>query len=782
MISFRDIHGDLAAGPLAARWRRAGRVPTIVRGQIGQRLVTALICIAGLLVCLPSAASARTLVVTNNHDSGQSALRQGSLRQALVDAKDGDTIVVQPGIGVITLNPMQGPLFINKSITIVGAGAGQTVIDANRRSRVLDVEGSTNGNILVLPHVTISAVYITGGNPPTVNALAGGGGILVHDARLTLSDSIITRNRAFANTGGSSASAGYGGGIAVDTASGSLTLLNTIVADNQAVADNGGSGDGGNAQGGGIYDRGSLAIRGGAIEGNTADSSVGNASLFAEGGGVWYEGNTATIDGVLVRGNVAKGDSQGLGKNGGLAVGAGLYMYAGFGTTISNVTVTGNAVTATGGPNGNGGQAAGAGVLVGGTTPTTIVNTTVTGNTASANGRGTGKGGFADGAGLAGYTDATVLNTTIDANTSASTGPGGPGTVRGGNVYSGGKLRLKNSIVSAGAGAAGSENCFGGANIMSDGHNIDSLDQCDFHSAGDQVMTDPRLGSLADNGGPLLTQALLSGSPAIDAGDNSGCPSADARAVLRPAGRACDVGAFELATPGAVTGDASEVRNIRATLNGIARNPDLAAGKVTFQFGRTTAYGFSTHPRSVAPSAPGAHVSATVDGLAPNTTYHFRLVVTNPVGTSFGADRTFTTATLPSSPAQPPVALTGSPQPTRSQDGIKFTLRCRLRVRCLIIAVATTSEQLRGRRLVSVAQRRDPLRKRTVVVGRIALTIPAGQTRTITIKLNAAGQRLETKFRTLPVTLKITLIRRHGQKPFVKVTRLTIKPSDARNH
>ena len=54
-----------------------------------------------------------------------------------------------------------------------------------------------------------------------------------------------------------------------------------------------------------------------------------------------------------------------------------------------------------------------------------------------------------------------------------------------------------------------------------------------------------KLGNLADNGGPTLTHALLSGVLAIDAGDPATCTAADQRGVSRPQDIACDIGAFE---------------------------------------------------------------------------------------------------------------------------------------------------------------------------------------------------------------------------------------------
>jgi hypothetical protein len=65
----------------------------------------------------------------------------------------------------------------------------------------------------------------------------------------------------------------------------------------------------------------------------------------------------------------------------------------------------------------------------------------------------------------------------------------------------------------------------------------------------------PKLGPLAENGGPVPTMALLIGSPAIDAGDPAGCKdtggnplTVDARGLWRPwpPGGRCDDGAYEL--------------------------------------------------------------------------------------------------------------------------------------------------------------------------------------------------------------------------------------------
>lgn len=91
--------------------------------------------------------------------------------------------------------------------------------------------------------------------------------------------------------------------------------------------------------------------------------------------------------------------------------------------------------------------------------------------------------------------------------------------------------------------------------LTSNGHNLSSDDTCNFKNAGDLNDTDPKLGPLQDNGGPTQTMALMSESPAIDAGNPSGCTdgqahllTADQRGEARPDkedSSGCDIGAYE---------------------------------------------------------------------------------------------------------------------------------------------------------------------------------------------------------------------------------------------
>jgi hypothetical protein len=101
--------------------------------------------------------------------------------------------------------------------------------------------------------------------------------------------------------------------------------------------------------------------------------------------------------------------------------------------------------------------------------------------------------------------------------------------------------------------------------------------------------------------------------------------------------------------PTVVTGSASSVTQTTATLNATVNPNGPEVTECTFEYGTSTSYG-KTASCATLPGAgtSTAAVSASLTGLAANTTYHFKIVAKNAGGTSEGSDETFTT--LPNAP------------------------------------------------------------------------------------------------------------------------------------
>ena len=71
--------------------------------------------------------------------------------------------------------------------------------------------------------------------------------------------------------------------------------------------------------------------------------------------------------------------------------------------------------------------------------------------------------------------------------------------------------------------------------------------------------------------------------------------------------------------------------------------PNSQETTYSFEYGTSSAYGSRTASSSAGNGASSTTVAAFVAGLTPATLYHFRVVATNPTGTSYGPDETFTT-------------------------------------------------------------------------------------------------------------------------------------------
>ncbi len=124
--------------------------------------------------------------------------------------------------------------------------------------------------------------------------------------------------------------------------------------------------------------------------------------------------------------------------------------------------------------------------------------------------------------------------------------------------------------------------------------------------------------------------------------------------------------AARVPAPGATTLKPMEVTDTSAILEGSIEPNDAVLGACSFEYGvgGTGAPFAASLPCSVLPSAIDGSlgVSAQLSGLAPNTTYHYRIQVSSPAGASAGADEAFTTAVSSQvAIVHPNPSITGTP-------------------------------------------------------------------------------------------------------------------------
>jgi hypothetical protein len=224
--------------------------------------------------------------------------------------------------------------------------------------------------------------------------------------------------------------------------------------------------------GGVIWSNGLVKISGSTLSGNSADSW---------GGAIFMWGGTAQVEGSTLSGNTAGSEGGAIDNN--------------FGTlNITNTTISGNSTNRVGGAIYNWGGSL------------KITNGTLTANRADADGNGSGDGGALYDDGGATY---VLHNSIVAGNLLGAPGSDSP------------------NDLSATLDPASSHNLIGDAATaggLIDGVNGNIVGNGGSGTVDITTVLDP---NLADNGGPTLTHALVAGSFALDAGDNSEAVDAD---------------------------------------------------------------------------------------------------------------------------------------------------------------------------------------------------------------------------------------------------------------
>jgi hypothetical protein len=238
------------------------------------------------VLALSVAAEGTTITVTNPNDNGD-----GSLRQAIASASDGDTIIFGLPNCPCTIVPTSTGYEINKNITIMGPGPaslsinGGSIADINRRL-IFNILGGT---------VQLHALTVTGARGTSSGGIRNAGTLFV-------SNSVVSDNATGFSYGGienagtlvviNSAIYGNGGpGMGGIRTSGTATIINSTISHNSTV------------EGGGIYNSGTLTVRNSTITNNHAGTNIGIG-----GSGIRSVSGTVSLFNTIVAGNFRSSD------------------------------------------------------------------------------------------------------------------------------------------------------------------------------------------------------------------------------------------------------------------------------------------------------------------------------------------------------------------------------------------------------------------------------------------------------------------------------------------
>ena len=470
---------------------------------------------------------AADLTVTKTEDTADGVCDADcSLREAVVAAASGDTIVFSPLFDVPqTITLLNGQIPIAKSLSITGPGSDRLVLSGNNAGRILDIAGGSS--------VAISGLSLRNGRVST-SADFNGGAIRVVGSTLNISRVVMSHNQArFTSPPPNPVLRGDGG--AVWSVHSAVTLTDSEFYSNEAVT------------GAGITtSNGMLTILrctfrnnvGAAIDSAFKNSIDVTNSSFLDNEGVGIGGGgDFTISGSVFSGNrrgaVATGVTSDVlniqdcliinnqNSNGFMLSGGGI---ANNGTAvIRNTRIINNRASGRGGGIFNGGHLYISGSLIaeniapeGGGVYTQIFEVYLTNSTVNGNMAGKGAGVYNDAFPSMVGSRVFFTNVTFAFNT-AHAGKGG-GFLQ--EPASNASATIKNSIFANNTSSLNEHDV--SAVVVSGGHNLIRSPVGSFGwISSDLLNVDPLLAPLASNGGDTLTHALRPDSPGINAGSNA---------------------------------------------------------------------------------------------------------------------------------------------------------------------------------------------------------------------------------------------------------------------
>ncbi len=224
--------------------------------------------------------------------------------------------------------------------------------------------------------------------------------------------------------------------------------------------------------------------------------------------------------------------------------------------------------------------------------------------------------------------------------------------------------------------------------------------------------------------------------------------------------------------PAVVTEAASSVTQSSVTLNATVNPNGEEVGECRFEYGTSEGYG-SSAPCSTPPgsgTSPVA-VSASISGIAANTTFHARIVSSNAGGTSRGNDQLLTTLAVPTPPQQgsgnqgvlPAREAKTPPTPDAALASSSFTISSAgvlsLKVTCPASESScigtVTLQTLTALSAGATGQQLKPGKASVVTLARGSFTVAGGQAKAVTLHLSATARALLARMRVLRVRATI---------------------------